>query len=376
MRIFGVSWLFVVVMVIAGCSAPIRNQGHLPPAQMMMHPGPGVDGPGPGVMVYQPAAPAVDAASQLAFLTPEGMEVRWDVTAPGRFDSEPLVLPGRYSFPQGAIYRLKLSNIAGRPGVELYPTIEVAAAVPRSEAFLAHSAVPIQFTEEDFDQVLSGNFVTKVIYLPNPEFQELALAGVETLVSTRLEAGKDPIIEATRRGAILAIIRLGNKDLQLPSAAQGGEGNGVTATGYHCPMPCPGGCPMGAGPMGAGPYPYGPPMGYVSGVNGPQYGMPMCGTPIGLPGPPHVPLGVPAGLQSHTIVNHTRVCMPEPTHEVRIDVKQKPGYSYPQPPDHVRIVERTCPGRPPCGEGEVPCSDRAAPCPEPAPCAEGGCRTN
>ena len=134
--------------------------------------------------------------------------------------------------------------------MELYPTIEVAAAVPRSEAFLAHSAVPIQFTEEDFDQVLSGNFVTKVIYLPNPEFQELALAGVETLVSTRLEAGKDPIIEATRRGAILAIIRLGNKDLQLPSAAQGGEGNGVTATGYHCPMPCPGGCPIGAGPMG------------------------------------------------------------------------------------------------------------------------------
>ncbi len=68
--------------------------------------------------------------------------------------------------------------------------MEVAAAVPRTEAFLAHSAVPIQFTEEDFDQVLSGNFVTKVIYLPNPEFQELALAGVETLVSTRLGAGQ------------------------------------------------------------------------------------------------------------------------------------------------------------------------------------------
>ena len=105
--------------------------------------------------------------------------------------------------------------------MELYPTIEVAAAVPRTEAFLAHSAVPIQFTEEDFDQVLSGNFVTKVIYLPNPEYQELALAGVETLVSTRLEPGMDPIIEATRRGAILAIIRLGNKDLQLPSAGPG-----------------------------------------------------------------------------------------------------------------------------------------------------------
>ena len=72
------------------------------------------------------------------------------------------------------------------------------------------------FTPEDFDQVTSGNFVTKVLYLPDPAFQELALAGVETLVSTRLEPGVDPIVEADRRGAILAIMRLGNKDLQAP----------------------------------------------------------------------------------------------------------------------------------------------------------------
>ena len=72
----------------------------------------------------------------------------------------------------------------------------------------------MQFTEEDFDQVLSGNFVTKVIYLPDPEFQELALAGVETLVSTRLDPGVDPIAEADRRGSILAILRMGNKDLR------------------------------------------------------------------------------------------------------------------------------------------------------------------
>ena len=43
--------------------------------------------------------------------------------------------------------------------------------------------------------------------------------------------------------------------------------------------------------------------------------MPMCGTPIGLPGPPRVPLGVPAGLQKHVIVNHTHVHLPEPTEQ-------------------------------------------------------------
>ena len=63
------------------------------------------------------------------------------------------------------------------------------------------------------------------------------------------------------------------------------------------------------------------------------------GTLKGLPGPPHIPLGVPAGLQSHTVKNWTRVHMPEPTKRVRINVEQKPGYSYPKPASHVRIVE-------------------------------------
>jgi hypothetical protein len=115
-----------------------------------------------------------------------------------------------------AIYRLKITNLEKAPGVELYPTVEIGPTAPRSEAFLAHNAIPVQFTDEDLDQVMAGNFVTKVTYLPDPEFQELALAGVDTLASTRLDPGVDPIIEADRRGAILAIIRLGNKDLQLP----------------------------------------------------------------------------------------------------------------------------------------------------------------
>ena len=61
-----------------------------------------------------------------------------------------------------------------------------------------------------------GNFVTKVIYLPDPKYQELAVSGVETLVSTRLEPGIDPILEADKRGTILLIVRLGAIDLEMP----------------------------------------------------------------------------------------------------------------------------------------------------------------
>jgi hypothetical protein len=85
-------------------------------------------------------------------------------------------------------------------------------------------------------------------------------------------------------------------------------------------------------------------MNYVSGVNGPEYGMPISGTPIGLPGPPHVPLGIPAGLQKHVVANHTWVRIPKPTRGLRIDVKQVPGMSYPKPANRAYILEQTFPG--------------------------------
>ena len=89
-----------------------------------------------------------------------------------------------------------------------------------TDAYLAHNAIPIQFTTEDFDQVIDGgNFVTKVIYLPDPKYQELAVSGVETLVSTRLEPGVDPILEADKRGTILLILRLGAIDLEMQGSS-------------------------------------------------------------------------------------------------------------------------------------------------------------
>jgi hypothetical protein len=321
------------------------------------------------------------ATSQIAFLGAEGVQVTWDVSGYGMFDSVALVIPGRQDFYQGAIYRLKLSNIPGRPGVELYPTLEVAPVTPRTDAYLAHSPIPVQFTEEDFDQALSGNFVTKVIYLPDPEFQELALAGVETLVSTRLDPGVDPIAEADRRGSILAIVRLGNKDLEPgygssatiqseqvvpapyvtpmsgekptsyesqaiynePTAATKSNADSGVVQAQYCGPGYGGAYGDGASanmPMGmptAGFAPPAMPPNYIAGA--PQWGMPITGTPIGLPGPPHIPLGTPAGLQQHVMRNRTRVIMPPPVAKTKITVKHRPGLNYPRPVNHVQINE-------------------------------------
>jgi hypothetical protein len=357
------SWTLLIALALPaiGCVSPVGT--NLPPAERLMEPGPGVGGPGPGVLapIPQPGPmmgmPATQPTVQVLFGRPESLQVRWDVGGYGQFDSTPLVVPGRHNFPQGAIYRLKLTNIAGREGIELYPTLEVANTTPRTAAYLAHNAIPVAFTEEDFEQVLAGNFVTKVIYLPDPEFQVLALAGVETLVSTRLDPGVDPIVEADRRGSIMAVVRLGNKDVELPGAegemelasfAMAGGGmmggmNGGMHGGMHGGVVGAACCPPGGGlggVAGMGHVPGMPPQ-FVAGVTAPQYGMPQSGTPIGLAGPPHIPLGGPAGLQRHVMRNHTHMHIPEPNKNMIIDVKQRPGMSYPTPPSHVHIREQS-----------------------------------
>lgn len=328
--------LLVLAAALASVGCVMHKPHNLPPAMRLHEPGPGVGGPGPGVLppMYPAGVPlAPPPPVQVLFARPEAMQVQWDVGGTGAFDSDPLIVPGRSNFPQGGIYRLKLTSIPGRVGVELYPTIEIGPTTPRTGAYLAHNAIPVQFTDEDFDQVLTGNFVTKVIYLPDPEFQELALAGVETLVSTRLDPGIDPITEADRRGAILAIVRLGNKDMEMPGVEGGVQQVGFNSAISGQPDYCPPGM-AGSMPIGSGVTPN-----YVSGITAPQYGMTMSGTPIGLPGPPHIPLGGPAGLQKHVMKNHTHMHLPRPTEKVAVHVKQRPGMSYPKPVSKVFIRE-------------------------------------
>lgn len=366
MRVF-LTLAMVATSCLIGCT-PVRH--NLPPAQRLLEPGPGVGGPGPGVLSPEviPASAAGMAAGmgpgggagagcvacgpggmpgaggmlgaggmipglgpnvQVLFNRPDGMQLHYDVVGDGSFGSEPLFIPGRLEFPQGGIYRLKLTNIQGREGVELYPTVEIAAGNPRTAAYLAHNAIPVQFNTDDFEQVLSGNFVTKVIYLPDPEFQGDALVGVDVLVSNRLDPGLDPIVEADRRGSILAIVRLGNKDIELAGATAGG-----LAGMAGMPMMCgPDGCVIPGGVPASLP-------GYVAGVSAPEYGMTFTGTPIGLPGPPHIPLGTPAGLQSHTMRNRTHMHIPDPVEHLKIGVRSTPGQSYPAPVNRVHIHER------------------------------------
>ena len=162
--------------------------------------------------------------SQIYFVDPTGMKIGWQTTgartASGSTCPPSLTVPARYNFMQGYIYRLKLTDIPGRRPAGPLPDDRGRPLDPGHRRLPDPQPDPGPVHAEDFDQVDGGNFVTKVIYLPDPKYQELAIAGVETLVSTRLEPGVDPILEADRRGTILLIVRLGAIDLEMPQAAR------------------------------------------------------------------------------------------------------------------------------------------------------------
>jgi hypothetical protein len=330
-----------------------------PPANFMLRPGPGVDGPGPGVLNPIGMASAgsfTGRTTQIKFVEPEGMSIGWQIA--GGYAENQVSVPGRFSFRQGASYRLKLSNIPDREALTLYPTLQVYPAHPQTEAYLSHSCVPVQITDEDLDQIQANNFVTKVIYLPDPQHQELAIAGVETLVSTRLDPGLDPVAEADRRGTILAVIRCGNMDMESPESTAMMQPDGTIQQATHirqvdgekgqivAPLPISGmGAPGNSIPaammMGApgafGQPAYNPMLGPDTVAS--SWGMPITSTPVGLPGPTQLPYGGKAGLKSHTVRNRSKMHIPEPVQHFNIDVKQTPGIRIPDPVQSVRYEE-------------------------------------
>jgi hypothetical protein len=356
--------LMVVCMGCAGIdggSSVLKTDEYIaPPAAMLQRPGPMVDGPGPGVMgilAQQGAGMGAMApmSTQVKFVGQPGMVIGWKVG--DGFAEEQLVAPGRYDFQQSAIYQLKFSNIPDYPSLTLYPTLEVRGAHPTTLSYLDHNSIPVEITLEDLEHVQSNNMVTKVIYLPDPQHQSRAIAGVETLVSTPLDPGFDPVQKAEDFGTIMLILRVGNKDLEMGGSGTvtrvgpNGQLQQVAHTVYNGqdgqfvpPMPIgviPAdiqGVPSamiaaGGGIPGQGIVP-------VAGMGPtPAWGMPMTGTPIGLVGPPHLPYGGPAGLKSHTIRNNSDNYLPEPTDHLLIDVEHSPGYNMPEPVRHIEYSE-------------------------------------
>jgi hypothetical protein len=118
----------------------------------------------------------------------------------------------------GPVYRFRVTEIPGQPGMELFPTIAVVDRLHPPPGEMLRFPIPIELTREELLSAAEGRFITRVIYLEDPM---LAVPLDETDRQRWVEArpGEDPLVVADHLGRPMAILRLGGRvpDINQPA---------------------------------------------------------------------------------------------------------------------------------------------------------------
>jgi hypothetical protein len=203
---------WIVVLVLAASAPAQRPNVHylqsadLPPgavgsAQLLR------GGPLPGY--FQPVEIQAPTGARIALATPHGFT-----------ESQPA--PVVVGLLIGQVYRIKVTDIPGEQnvGLEVFPTIEVVNRLYPPPGYEARFPIPVQLAIDDLETAISGQFVTRVVYLEDP-LNPLPVAETpQTQRYYEVHPQDDPLEVADRLGRPMAIARLGSRqpDATGPSA--------------------------------------------------------------------------------------------------------------------------------------------------------------
>ena len=110
----------------------------------------------------------------------------------------------------GAVYRFKITSIPGYEGEELYPTVEVIDRTYPPHHLAARYPIPINLELEDLLAALSGQLVTRVIYLEDATAALPVATTPESSQALDVGAHQDPLHVADTLGRPVAIVRIGS----------------------------------------------------------------------------------------------------------------------------------------------------------------------
>ncbi len=153
---------------------------------------------GPVKGYYQPVEVQAPAGTQVAF------------AAEGRF-GEPLPAPVVAGLLIAPVYRLRVTNIPNFEGVELFPTIEVIDRLYPPAGQATKFPIPVELTLDDMRLAMEGKFVTRVIYLEDPDSALPTLGSADHPDWFDAGPGANPLKEADRLGRPMAILRMGGR---------------------------------------------------------------------------------------------------------------------------------------------------------------------
>lgn len=135
----------------------------------------------------------------------------------GQFD-EPQPSPMLAGLLIAPVYRLRVTSIPFHEGAEVFPTIELIDRIYPPPDEVWRFPIPIELTQQDLELALAGKFVTRVIYLEDPESAVPAVQG-STQNWFDVAPGANPLQVADVLGRPVAILRLGGRlpiDSQTP----------------------------------------------------------------------------------------------------------------------------------------------------------------
>lgn len=111
----------------------------------------------------------------------------------------------------GAVYRFRVTEIPGHPGLEVFPTIEVVDRLYPPAGQVLRFPIPIELTQDELLAAAEGRFITRVIYLEDPALAPAIARKDEEQPWIEAGPGEDPLAMADHLGRPMAILRMGGR---------------------------------------------------------------------------------------------------------------------------------------------------------------------
>ncbi len=196
----------VIVGVLAWASSATNLQAEPPPVHYQHA---GIMPPGAiGSQQLQRGGPLPGYFQPVEIKAPRGVLI--STAAYGSFENaQPAPLVAGMLI--GAVYRLRVTNIPFQEGLEVYPTIEVIDRLypPVHQEF--RFPIPIELTQEELEMALAGKFVTRVVYLEEPQAALPVAKKPDEQSYFEVADGENPLEVADSLGRPMAILRLGGR---------------------------------------------------------------------------------------------------------------------------------------------------------------------
>ncbi len=111
----------------------------------------------------------------------------------------------------GPVYRLRVADFSPNSSQGVFPTVEVIDRLYPPAGLALRYPIPIELTADELKMAADGMFVTRVIYVENPNQALPADEPQDEQQWVEAPHGADPLAVADEMGRPVAILRIGSR---------------------------------------------------------------------------------------------------------------------------------------------------------------------